>query len=252
MMGKVFGLILSVWPKNIRLLPVVMGFALFLLGVKTVYIVSDVGNLVSEAHAASPKALDNITPAAGVPAKNAQPQANQPLAAGAVSGQPLAAGATSAGSAVAAADNSVADTSAMSRSEIGLLQELSARRGELKQRESQLDMRERLLQATEKRIDDKIAAVKSVEEQIKQLTTVHDQQDDAKLKTLVKVYESMKPQDAARILEKLDSKIMISVVTGMSERKIAPVMAAMNPESAKALTTELATRKPLPTVDPGS
>ena len=40
--------------------------------------------------------------------------------------------------------------------------------------------------------------------------------------------------------------ILIQVVERMKERRVAPVLAAMQSESAKKLTTELATRNRLP------
>ena len=55
----------------------------------------------------------------------------------------------------------------------------------------------------------------------------------------------MKPADAARIMNTLDMKVLIDVTQRMNERKIAPIMAAMDPSTAKKLTMELATRKPL-------
>lgn len=225
-MPMVLNYIRSMAPKKIRLLPVLMGSAALLLGLKCTNIASDVGYLVAPAHAAPAEGLAKPAPTAGDAAK-AAPKSST-------------------------VDDALPDASAMSRSEIGLLQELAERRSELKQRESQLDMRERLLQATEKRLNDKIAALKASEAEIKLLVDAHDQQEDAKLKSLVRVYEAMKPQDAARILEKLDPKILLDVVQRMSERKIAAVLSAMTPDSAKSLTTELATRKPLPVVGAGT
>ena len=50
----------------------------------------------------------------------------------------------------------------------------------------------------------------------------------------------MKPKDAARILEELEMATLLQVAERMSERKLAPVMANMNPAKAKAITEELA------------
>jgi len=74
----------------------------------------------------------------------------------------------------------------------------------------------------------------------------HDKQEEEKIQRLVKMYESMKPKDAARIFQNLDMAILISVVERMKERKVAPILAAMASKEAKKLTTELATRKQLP------
>ncbi len=235
-----------------RLLPVVMGAATLLLGVKCFYFVSGVTEIIAPAYARSISDTIDIEELAEIaPASGGEEGATTPEHA---SPEMAATPATDAGKqgASAMADTFLPDASNMSRSEIELLQELSVRRGELKQRESELDIRERLLQATEKGIDAKIAKLKDIEAQIKQVLVVHNEQEEAQLKSLVKVYETMKPKDAARIFEKLDMSILIEVVERMSERKIAPVLAEMSSDSAKALTVELATRKQMPEINIGS
>jgi flagellar motility protein MotE (MotC chaperone) len=56
----------------------------------------------------------------------------------------------------------------------------------------------------------------------------------------------MKPKDAARIFEELEMDILLPVVERMKERKTAPILAKMNADKAKAITTELAQRRLLP------
>jgi flagellar motility protein MotE (MotC chaperone) len=52
----------------------------------------------------------------------------------------------------------------------------------------------------------------------------------------------MKPKEAARIFDTLDMDILLSVVEQMRGRKMAPILANMNPEVAQRLTVELAAR----------
>ena len=73
----------------------------------------------------------------------------------------------------------------------------------------------------------------------------YDDKESAQIANLVNVYQTMKPADAARIMSTLDMKVLIDVAQRMSSRKIAPIMAAMDSATAKKLTMELATRKPL-------
>jgi flagellar motility protein MotE (MotC chaperone) len=132
------------------------------------------------------------------------------------------------------------------RGEVDQLQNLQSRREELDAREREMRLEEDLLKVTEKRIEEKITELKQIEATIQELLKKHDAQEEKKLQSLVKMYEAMKPKDAARIFENLDMNILIQVVERMKERRVAPVMAAMQSESAKKLTTELATRKQLP------
>jgi flagellar motility protein MotE (MotC chaperone) len=107
-------------------------------------------------------------------------------------------------------------------------------------------MREKILQATEIRIDTKIDELKKLEIRIKGLLLDHDKESEQQIKSLVKVYENMKPKDAARIFEKLEMEILLDVTERMKEVKMAKVMAAMDPMKAKTLTVRLATRRRLP------
>ena len=74
------------------------------------------------------------------------------------------------------------------------------------------------------------------------------EEEKARIVSLVKIYEGMKPKDAARIFDTLDLDILVSVVSQMSERKLSPVLAAMNPERARTVTIMLAEQKRLPSL----
>jgi len=53
------------------------------------------------------------------------------------------------------------------------------------------------------------------------------------------MYEQMKPQDAARILDQLDVPVVLEMLSLMRELKAAPILAAMDPAKAKAVTVAL-------------
>jgi flagellar motility protein MotE (MotC chaperone) len=134
-------------------------------------------------------------------------------------------------------------------SELEILQKLVDRRAKLKVQEQRLDTRERLLMATEKRINAKLEKLKLMQATISKLLTKHEKQKEKKMKSIVKIYEKMKPGDAARIFEELDMAILLDVVERMKEAKTAPIMAKMTPGKAKLLTAELTQRRALPTID---
>lgn len=134
----------------------------------------------------------------------------------------------------------------MTDEEIVLLQSLSQRREELEQRAREIDDRAVLLKAAEQRIDEKIAELERLQATIEGLLVKHDEQSEAQMQSLVKIYESMKPKDAARIFEGLDMEVLLEVVERMKERKTAPILAQMNPRRAEEVTLELAQRRELP------
>lgn len=138
------------------------------------------------------------------------------------------------------------DPTTFTRAEIDLLANLAQRRDQIEQRAREIDLRESLLAAAEKRLDERIAEIKKLEASIKQIVQQYDKQEEQNLQGLVKVYENMKPKDAARIFEKLEPNVLLGVVERMKEAKLALVLADMAPDTAQELTVRLATRKQIP------
>lgn len=135
------------------------------------------------------------------------------------------------------------DPDKLTPGEIDVLQNLSRRRQEIEARARELDSREALVAAAEARVDKKLADIKAIEEKISAAQSAQSAEQDQQMSRLVKVYETMKPGDAAIIFNTLDFAVLIEVASRMKEAKIAPVLAAMDPEAAKALTVALATRR---------
>lgn len=130
--------------------------------------------------------------------------------------------------------------------EVDVLQQLAKRREELELRARQLDEREALIQAAERRMDQKMAELKALQATVEDLLAKRSDEEEAKLKSLVKMYENMKPKDAAQVFEEMDMDVLLDVVDRMSERKAAPIIALVTPTRAKEITFELAQRRALP------
>lgn len=124
--------------------------------------------------------------------------------------------------------------------ELDLLQNLTKRREEIEKYEEEVRLRENMLEATEIRLDKKINKLSTLKAELEALMVSYKKQEDSEMRSLVKIYESMKPKEAARIFNELDMPILLDVVDRMSERKAAPVLANMDPKRAKDLTVQLA------------
>jgi len=140
------------------------------------------------------------------------------------------------------------DPTLLTPAEIDLLQQLAERRQVLESREQEFEIRTGLLAAAESRIDKKVEELKVLRETISGLIKTFDAQQDAKLLSLVKIYENMKPKEAARIFEALEMDTLLEVAERMKERKLAPIMAKMHPEKARDMTVELSRLRQLPPV----
>jgi len=126
------------------------------------------------------------------------------------------------------------------QNELDVLQKLSERRESLDSRERDLELRENLVKAAEARIDKKIAEMKSMQTNVEGMLKQVDDQDDAKMKSLAKMYESMKPKDAGKIFDQLDLKTLTGVIPRMKEQKAGLIIANMSPDKAKDLTDAMA------------
>jgi flagellar motility protein MotE (MotC chaperone) len=135
---------------------------------------------------------------------------------------------------------------AQNKGEADVLHGLSDRRNELDARDNDLTLREQLLAATQKKVDEKIGELKSIQAKLDVMLATRDDAQKAQLGALVKMYENMKPSDAAKIFDKLDRHILVDVAGGMKPAKVGAVLAAMDTARAQELTALLATRLTLP------
>ena len=124
-----------------------------------------------------------------------------------------------------------------------LLQHFADRRAEIERRTKEMEQREALLAAAEKRIDQKVAEMEKTRADIQKLMAQGDEKQSAQLESLVKIYETMKPKEAARIFEELDMPVLLGVIQKMKEQKTAPILAAMDPVKAKEVTSALVERR---------
>lgn len=134
------------------------------------------------------------------------------------------------------------DSANISPSERALLERLSERRKELEKRQSEMEMRDTLLKAAEKKLDERLNELKQAEERIVAATQQKEEVELHRLKNLVTMYESMKAKDAAKIFDGLDLKLATEVAKLIQPRRMSDILAQMSPEAAQRLTVELASR----------
>jgi flagellar motility protein MotE (MotC chaperone) len=129
-----------------------------------------------------------------------------------------------------------------SGAERAILERLAQRREELDTRGRELDIRENLIKAAEKRIDARLAELKEVEARIVAETQQKDDAEAARLKGLVTMYENMKARDAAKIFDRLEMPVLLQMASQINPRQMAEILAQMSPDMAQRLTVEMASR----------
>ncbi len=136
----------------------------------------------------------------------------------------------------------LAKEAGLSPAELQVLQSLSSRRGQLDAREGDLDTQVQLIAAAEAKLDARIAQMNGLKGDIQGLLNQADQQTLAETDRLVRVYEAMKPKDAAARITLIDDSVRLPMAAKMKERALAAILAQMPVDDAKNLTEKLAAR----------
>jgi flagellar motility protein MotE (MotC chaperone) len=124
--------------------------------------------------------------------------------------------------------------------EKAVLMELRQRRKDLETREATIAARESMLAAAEMKLSERVGELQALQSKLESLDASHRQQEDTAWQGLVKVYETMKPRDAAAIFNDLGMQVLLAVIERMKEAKAAAVLAAMSPDRAREVTMQLA------------
>jgi flagellar motility protein MotE (MotC chaperone) len=117
---------------------------------------------------------------------------------------------------------------------------LKARREAVEERERALAAREAVFAAAERRLSARINELGTLQAALEAQAKGAQERDEANWRTLARLYEAMRPREAAAVFNDLDMPILIQVVNRMAERKAAPILGTMQPERVRLLTTELA------------
>jgi len=152
----------------------------------------------------------------------------------------------SAGKEAPAEENFYDKTPQFSQTELEILQRLSLRREKLEEWQSELEVKENILNITQAKIDNKIDELKSLKKQVEELLVQYNNKEEEKTRSLVKIYENMKPKSAAEIFTRLEPETLLPVLSRMKEAKIALILANMDPKQAKDLTTKFSEFMRLP------
>ncbi|WP_159008703.1 flagellar protein FlbB [Bradyrhizobium sp. S69] len=130
----------------------------------------------------------------------------------------------------------------VSASERAVLERLQSRRQELEARAREIDIRESLLKAAEKKVESRVEELKGVESRISTATDQKAEADAARFKGIITMYESMKPKDAAKVFDRLEMSVLYQIASQIAPRKMSDILGLMQPEAAERLTTEMAHR----------
>ena len=129
-----------------------------------------------------------------------------------------------------------------------LATELRQRRDEVEARSRALDAKAAAMALVEGRLNMQVGKLEALRKDLAGVLDTIGKDEEARLGQLVKVYEAMKAKQAAPIFDAMDIELLLRIVRRMRDAKVAAVVAEMNPDKARILTTRLAAPPVLPTI----
>lgn len=129
-----------------------------------------------------------------------------------------------------------ADFRTWSNEELGFFNKLNDRKKELDQREADLAKLEEELQKQKAELDEKIKQLDSMRADISKTLKTRVAVDQEKVDKLVQFYSTMKPQQAAKVIESLSEDLAVEVIDKMKKKSAAEIMNAMDAKKARRLS----------------
>ncbi|OGP22225.1 MAG: hypothetical protein A2054_02505 [Deltaproteobacteria bacterium GWA2_55_10] len=127
--------------------------------------------------------------------------------------------------------------------EKGLLAAINRKEQEVIEREGELLKKEERLNVIKRDIEARLAELKKVHQDIESLVKKINEADDERFKKIVKIYESMSPEEAASRIEGLDKEMAVMILSSMSERKAAKILGLVDVRKSVELSRDFRIKK---------
>lgn len=146
------------------------------------------------------------------------------------------------GQTAAPADDEAGDDPAGTRAPEAMLVALSDREAALDRRAADLTERERALRLAEEKLAEKLEALAEAERRLRETIALADGAAAADLERLTRMYERMKPKEAAALFETMDPNFAAGFLGQMRPDAAAEILAGLSPQKAYTVSLVLAGR----------
>jgi flagellar motility protein MotE (MotC chaperone) len=116
---------------------------------------------------------------------------------------------------------------------------LKKRKAEINEKEKYLEKRQKQLVALQEEINKNIATLTRLRNEIKAEMTRKKAGEAQKLKHLIKIYSAMKPPKAASLIEKLDIKLSIEILSKMKGDTVGRILSFVDVGKAAKISEGL-------------
>ncbi len=232
------------WLKLSRMLPAILGLffvslLVLKLGLSINHFIQSRGeaklpDFPSEVMALDQKAKGQQNKASSKPASPVAPaHAASDQSAPPAQGTGGQAAQTDAGGASALRDASSIDE---------MLPYLVRRDAELRRKEEQLRQKEESIKQMEQEVEKKLKDLINVQKEVQAYKTEKADTQTAKIRSLSKIYGSMKPKEAAKLMENMDDQLVVSIISSMNPEEVGNILSVMDVKKAAKISEFLTHR----------
>ncbi len=127
-----------------------------------------------------------------------------------------------------------------------MIETIENKNRELKKREEELRLKEVRLEALEAKVRKDLEKIEKSLSESKEQMGAQDEKTKENVEALIKVYSSMKPEEAANLVEAIDEELALKIVSGMKSKIAGQVLSKVDVKVAKRISEKLAGRKEKP------
>jgi len=127
--------------------------------------------------------------------------------------------------------------------DLEILKEVEKRKIDLDQRERELAQKEERLRAMQEDLGRKISELQAVRTGIEEQIQLRKDLETQAVQKLAKTYASMPPENAAALIQQIDTAIAIRILAAMKERSAGRILAVIPPARASKLSEGLVRKK---------
>jgi flagellar motility protein MotE (MotC chaperone) len=121
-----------------------------------------------------------------------------------------------------------------------MIETIENKNRELKKREEELRLKEARLEALEVKIRKDLDKIEQSISESKNQMGFQDEKTKQNVEALIKVYSSMKPEEAANLVEAIDESLALKLISGMKSKIAAQVLSNLDVKVAKRISEKLA------------
>jgi len=117
---------------------------------------------------------------------------------------------------------------------------------ELKEREEALRVRETRVEALEAKVRKDLDKIEKNISESKAQMGIQDEKTKENVEALIKVYSSMKPEEAANLVEAIDEGLALQIISGMKSKIAGQVLSNLDVKVAKRISENMAGKRDKP------